>query len=147
MDNCTIDDFYYLLNRKDVLFICNVVLKNSKGLVTCKLQNTYISSSKSICTGNIVTDNGRIYSAETIEVTCTSLDYQIISKVYDFDQIAIKHIIWANSGYLPPDLLKTMLKYYEQKQSLKNVEGEEINYLKAKNRVNSFYGCVPTLFP
>lgn len=130
--------------NSDILFVCNIVLKNSKGKVSCRTQNSYISISKSICTGDVITDNGRLLSADTVEVTCTNLDYEIIRRVYRFDQIAIKHIIWANSGYLPDELLKNMLKYYERKQELKGVEGEELNYLKAKGRVNSYYGMMVT---
>lgn len=146
VDHCTVKDLNYLLNNDNVLFVCNVVLHNTKGLVKCKLVNTYISYSKALAwpLESVVIDNGRIQAAEYIEVTCTSLDYKIIQQVYEYDQIAIKKIIWANAGYLPDEMLLCMIKYYEQKQSLKHVKGQENNYLKAKNRVNSFFGMTVT---
>ncbi len=146
VDNCTMDDFNYLLNNDNIVFVCHIVLASTTGIVKCKLANTYISFSKSITPddGTTVLDNGRIQCASQIELTCTSFDYKIIKQVYDFDLIKIKHIIWSNAGYLPDELIKTMLKYYERKQKLKNVDGEEINYMKAKNRVNSFYGMMVT---
>lgn len=106
--------------------------------------NTYLSMSKCICTDDVIEDNGRIQSATMIHTTCTCLDLEIILRAYTVKRIRVIKLIWARSGYLPDVLIKTMLKYYEQKQALKKIKGEEDNYMKAKNRVNSFYGMMVT---
>lgn len=144
VSNPTYKDIKFMLERDDVLFVCHVILRSTKGKVCCRTSNTFISFNKCITTQDVVLDNGRVQSATQIELTCTCLDFKIIQEVYDFDQIAVVQLIWANSGYLPPVILRTMLKYYEQKQKLKGIPGEEINYMKAKNRVNSFYGMMVT---
>lgn len=152
VDKARPGDLEYMMKKEDVLFICRVLLSGKYDpetetfltKVNCKLANTYISFSKCKTTTDAVLDNGRVQSASQIELVCTSLDLQIIYEAYDFDKIAVLSLYWAEADYLPADYIKLMLRYYDDKQSLKHVAGQENNYMKAKNRVNSFYGMAVT---
>ena len=49
----------------------------------------------------------------------------------------------ADYGYLPKQLIECVLKFYNDKTQLKNVEGKEKEYLSGKEMLNSCYGmCV-----
>lgn len=87
-----------------------------------------------------INDNGRVLSAALLEISLTDIDWKIIVKEYDWDDIDIYDIWSARYGVLPDPLRKTVQEYYERKTALKGVDGEEVYYLKSKNKLNSCYG-------
>lgn len=87
-------------------------------------------------------DNGRILEAEYVETTVTDVDWKIILEEYDFDDVGIYDLYSARYGYLPRPIIQTNIKYYRLKTELKNVEGQELLYLKSKNKLNSIYGMM-----
>lgn len=87
-----------------------------------------------------VNDNGRVLSADYLEISLTDIDWKIIVREYDWDDIEVYDIWSARYGQLPEPLRKTVQEYYERKTALKGVEGEEVYYLKSKNKLNSCYG-------
>lgn len=87
-------------------------------------------------------DNGRILEADYIETTVTDVDWRIILEEYDFDDVGIYDLYSARYGYLPRPIIQTNIKYYRLKTELKNVEGQELLYLKSKNKLNSIYGMM-----
>ena len=87
-------------------------------------------------------DNGRILVAEYIETTVTDVDWRIILEEYDFDDVGIYDLYSARYGYLPRPIIQTNIKYYRLKTELKNVDGQELLYLKSKNKLNSIYGMM-----
>lgn len=87
-------------------------------------------------------DNGRILEAEYIETTVTDVDWRIILEEYDFDDVGIYDLYSARYGYLPRPIIQTNIKYYRLKTELKNVDGQELLYLKSKNKLNSIYGMM-----
>lgn len=89
---------------------------------------------------NPVNDNGRVLSADYLEISLTDIDWKIVVREYDWDNIDIYDIWSARYGLLPEPLRKTLQDYYERKTALKGVEGEEVYYLKSKNKLNSGYG-------
>lgn len=140
VDNPTYNDILAMRKRKDVLFICRIAFKG----IQCRRNNTYLSFSKCKTSEDVQLDNGRVYSASYCETAITCLDYEIIRKAYHIEGIAVLELYWATADYLPDEYVRLMLKYYEDKQKLKHVDGQEVNYMKAKNRVNSFYGMAVT---
>lgn len=143
--NPTWKDIAFMRRSDSMLFICEVQLLAGEGeKVIAKGANTFLSLSKCVCTPDVIEDNGRVQSATMIHTTVTCLDLEIILRAYTVKRIKVINLMWAKAGYLPDTIVKTMLKYYERKQALKNVKGEEENYMKAKNRVNSFYGMMVT---
>lgn len=87
-------------------------------------------------------DNGRILSAKYLETTITDVDFKIILEQYDFDDLCAFDVSYARYGKLPKSLIDTVIAYYKAKTELKNVPGQEIYYMKSKNKLNSIYGMM-----
>ena len=87
-------------------------------------------------------DNGRILEAEYLETTLTDIDLKIVLEEYDFDDIVPFDVSHARYGKLPKPLIDVVIKYYVTKTSLKDVEGQELYYMKAKNKLNAIYGMM-----
>ena len=100
----------------------------------------YLSLSKCRHIENALEDNGRILSADYLETTVTDIDLKIILDEYSFTDIKFYDVATARYGYLPEQLIKTICQYYHYKTELKNVSGQELLYMKSKNKLNSLYG-------
>lgn len=94
---------------------------------------------------NAVFDNGRLTSADFIEVALTELDYEIYEKFYTWNRIEILDANTARAGRLPEYVLKPLRHFYEIKSRLKaqGLDGT-IEYVNAKAICNSMYGCCVT---
>lgn len=103
-----------------------------------------MSLSKLIDVKNPVVDNGRIVAAESLTITCTEQDYFVYREFYDWDEFEIKRLRVYKKGYLPTPFVKAILELYKRKTMLKDVDGEEINYMISKNMLNSAYGMAVT---
>ena len=103
-----------------------------------------ISYSKLINVESPVVDNGRIVSAKSLTITCTEQDYFVFTEFYNWDDINIKKFRVYKKGYLPTPFVKSILELYKKKTTLKDVEGEEVNYMISKNMLNSAYGMAVT---
>ncbi len=133
------DDFKYYLKNYCCLF--DIEFNNIES-------NTFIehpiSSSRCFKKKNVVEDNGRIVRADIIYTTITELDYDTISYFYEWESAKVYNFRIYKKGYLPTDLVKSILDMYETKTKLKDVEGKEIEYLKSKEMINSAYGMMVT---
>lgn len=104
---------------------------------------SYISSSKCSKLENAVENNGRVFSADLVESTIVDIDLQIIEAVYEWDAIYISKVVGFAKNYLPKPIIESILNMYEDKTTLKGVEGKEVEYLLSKGMLNSVYGmCV-----
>lgn len=100
----------------------------------------YIPKAKCRNTYNIENDNGRVLSADYIEITLTDIDFKIIYDEYEFEYIEFKDFYHSRYGKLPKALKDVILDYFYKKTELKGVKGEELYYLKAKGKLNAIYG-------
>lgn len=100
----------------------------------------YIPLSKTRSPYEFVNDNGRIVSAEYLEITLTDRDFLIILQEYTFDDCEILEFYHTRSGKLPREITDLTLKWFTNKTRLKGVTGEEVFYMKEKNKLNSIYG-------
>lgn len=100
----------------------------------------YLSLSKCRHIENPLIDNGRIISADYLETTITDIDLKIILGEYVWTDIKVFDVATARYGYLPKPLINTICQYYRYKTELKNVPGQELLYMKSKNKLNSLYG-------
>ena len=89
---------------------------------------------------DFVNDNGRIIEAAYLEITLTDRDLLIILQEYKFDDLKILEFWHTRSGKLPKQLTDLTLKWFKGKTELKGIEGQEIFYMKEKNKLNSIYG-------
>ena len=110
------------------------------GIKDTFIYDHYISASKCRGLQNAVKDNGRVVSADHLQITLTEKDFEIIRKTYKWDSLTISGLWMYHRGYLPTDFIKAVLKLYADKTQLKNVAGKEAEYLSAKEMANSTFG-------
>lgn len=88
-----------------------------------------------------VIDNGRILKTDYLETTVTDLDFKILLETTsDESIIEIKSGFFTHYGYLPSAFKALIKQYFRYKCELKGVAGQEVFYMKSKNKLNSFYG-------
>ena len=100
----------------------------------------YLAKAKCRNIKNCENDNGRVLSAEYLETTLTDIDFKILLQEYEFDWIEFTDFYHSRYGLLPKQLRETVLEYFRRKTELKGVEGQELYYMKSKNKLNSVYG-------
>lgn len=99
----------------------------------------YISRDRcSILTGGQF-DNGRVLRATQLVTAVTDIDLKILRETYTFDAVVLDSYKSAY-GRLPQQLIDVNIEYYRRKTELKGVAGQEIYYMKSKNKLNSIYG-------
>lgn len=128
----------YLLNVRRKAAVMRISISN------LALRNIYdgapyISKDKCRRVINGSFDNGRVLDAEYLECTVTDIDLKIIMEQYK-GEVSIYDIAYTRYGYLPEELRKVDLSYYKAKTELKGVDGQEVYYIKSKNKLNSVYG-------
>ncbi len=112
------------------------------------LQNTlgyesYISESKCRNLKGAIINNGRVFEADELELTLTDIDVNIIEKVYKWKKLALCNVRGFRKAYLPKAIIGSILNLYQDKTTLKGVQGREVEYLLSKGMLNSVYGmCV-----
>lgn len=134
----SLEQFEYLCANFCVIFVGKFTN------VTPKIeQENYLSESKVVNLKNPVINNGRINSAEQFTTTLTNVDYDIMKQCYNWEELEITAVKYANSAYLPKQIITSVLKLYQDKTELKDVAGYEVEYLLSKGMLNSIYGmCV-----
>lgn len=130
---------HYYLNKYCCLF--DITLK---GLIPKVDYDHPISKSKLIDGDGIYEDNGRVVYADSLTITCTEQDFFTYCEFYDFDSYQIHLFRVYDRGYLPTEFVKAIIELYKKKTTLKDVEGEEINYMISKNMLNAAYGMIVT---
>ena len=112
------------------------------------LNEAIISHSKCLNTVNPVINNGRLESADMIEITITEQDFFTFAQFYDWDHIEVGDMYIYRRGYLPESVIKSILKFYTDKTVLKGLldeDGHELNeYSQAKGMLNSTFGMMVT---
>ena len=102
----------------------------------------YLSRDKSRDIAGGIYDNGRILEAVFLSTTITDVDFKIIEWEYQWDSMSVDDFAHANYGYLPRAFIDTVIEYYKAKTELKGVEGQDLYYMKSKNKLNSLYGMM-----
>lgn len=111
--------------------------------VDCKYAWAYISAHKAKSKG-AKCDNGKIFSAEWIELICTEQDYICIKRCYHIEQEEILNSYRSYKKYFPKELILYILKLYGDKSSLKNLKEFEALYMRSKQLINSIFGLALT---
>lgn len=104
----------------------------------------YLSIHKCYNLRNAINDNGRVVQADRLLTYLTDIDYQIVEQQYEWDNAVIVSAYRSEYGMLPAAMKAVTMDYYERKTKLKGVDGQEVYYMKAKNKLNSIYGMCAT---
>lgn len=103
----------------------------------------YLSFDKARNVRGKLLDNGRLLSADHVEITVTDIDFQIIDKQYNLSDANVKitDLYFSRYDYLPTELRELVKLYYIQKTKLKGIAEQQLYYDKFKNLINACYGC------
>lgn len=137
----TFDDVMHYITVRKKAVLMRVAITNLR-LTDEFFGAPYLSRDKCRKIERGVYDNGRILSADYLETTITDVDLRIIVDQYSFDDLAAFDVAYARYGKLPESLIAETINYYKAKTELKDVAGQEIYYMKSKNKLNSIYGMM-----
>ena len=133
----------YIKKREEMskrfCYLLVVKFKNLK----CKYFNNFISQSKCREIKGGKYDNGRVISADELEITLTDIDFYFILDTYKCSYEIIE-IYYANYNYLPKQFINFVLDKYVIKTEYKDVDGKEIEYNREKAKFNALYGMSVT---
>lgn len=145
----SVEEFLDVLEQFACLF--RVTFKGLK--VKRSTPMPYIPISKCYAYDHTVLDNGRVLSGN-ISMTITDIDFKIIEQEYSWEGMAVSDMHTAYYGYLPEELRKVVLGFFDRKTILKDEIAHEtddealanLNYLygKSKNRLNGIFGMTYT---
>lgn len=115
-----------------------------EGLESKFYSESYLSESKCRHIEKPIINNGRIFSADSLETTITEIDFSILEQCYNWENIGVTNVTAFYKDYLPRSIIESILKFYKGKTQLKNVEGSEVEYMRSKGMLNSVYGMSVT---
>lgn len=138
-EKMTEDLFQKLLRTKCCLFELELFEVMPK-----RHQDHPLSRSKCYICENAVVDNGRIVMAEHIKTTVTEQDFFVYLEFYTWERFSVSDFHYYDKNYLPKPFALSILGLYEMKTKLKDVDGEEVNYMISKNMLNAAYGMAVT---
>ena len=128
-----------LCKNECVVFIAIFHNIKAKHGYTVESKNRIIKDKKAIY------DNGRLYSAESVKVYLTELDYLNYIDFYEYSSMEIEYVATAKRGHIPEYLLDPILEAYCKKQKLKlSGLSDTREYAIQKSTVNSGYGLTVT---
>lgn len=149
---------YTLLTRQ---FTVNEILKQANDysfifkLVLVKpilKDNLYpmpaLQFSKCLSSINVIKDNGRILSADYVEIYTNEIDLQVLNELYTYDAAFCVEVRAAKKGYLPKWFRDEVFEIFTQKCELEYQikvlgQGDVSLYNIKKAQLNSLYGmCV-----
>lgn len=140
-ESITFDRLIHLIKVRKKAVVMRVSITNIR-LTDEFFGAPYLSRDKCRRIENGVYDNGRILSADYLETSITDIDLRIILGQYSFDDLCPFDVWYATYGKLPRSLIDEIIKYYKAKTELKDVAGQEVYYMKSKNKLNSIYGMM-----
>ena len=139
IESITQQEFFSIMEAEECC-IFTIELINVCQVFPCE---SYISESRCSELERPVVNNGRVVSARRLIIDITSVDFNIISKVYTFAISRIGHMYIYDKYYLPTTFVECILHFYNVKTQLKDVEGKETEYMNGKENLNSLFGmCV-----
>lgn len=143
IQNVTRWQFKRINDNPEAQYFARVILRNVK-LRDVYWGFPYIPFGKCVkFSKDHVLDNGRILSADALEICITNIDFRIIEETYTFN-IEIPELLYFNARKLPSPLIETTQKYYRDKTELKGIESQQVYYDKQKAKLNSLFGMCAT---
>lgn len=122
---CTIAEYSFI----------NLRLKNKYAPIP------YVSISKcNKADSDALVYNGRVLEGRFFEMTLTNVDFEIIDRMYDYEEMYVDDFYFARKKLLPKPLREQILKYFTDKTTLKGIDEMYYFYMKQKNKLNAIYG-------
>ena len=122
---CTIAEYSFI----------NLRLKNKYAPIP------YVSISKcNKADSDALVYNGRVLEGRFFEMTLTNIDFEIVDRMYDYDEMYVDDFYFARKKLLPKPLREQILKYFTDKTTLKGIDEMYYFYMKQKNKLNAIYG-------
>ena len=109
-----------------------------------KYLNNFISKSKCLMVSGSLEDNGRIVSANELEIAITDVDFRILLEAYEYESYEILESYYSVYKYLPKEFINFILDKYVKKTKYKNDKEHELEYSKEKSLFNALYGMTVT---
>lgn len=131
----SLKEFYYYLEK-----YCCVFDIEFTDLQPKVLNESYIPVYKCTELVDEITNNGRLYGAYKCALAITNVDFDIIDQCYTWSGIKVSNFMIYQKGYLPREIIDSILTLYEDKTKLKGVTGKEEEYQHAKALLNAIYG-------
>lgn len=111
--------------------------------VRATTQHTVESKNKVVSYINAAWDNGRLISADFVELWLTELDLSIFRLYYSYAGMTVYECYTAKRGKLPRYVTDVLLRHYKVKEQLKSQGlNETTEYTIAKSRVNTNFGLL-----
>lgn len=136
--DCDKDYLIRLIKVKHRAIVMRIAFKDVE-LINKYTGIPYLSTDKCRHILNGKFDNGRILSADYLETTFTDIDFKIFLSMYKFSNSLPLKVFKAKYGKLPKMITDVVIEYYRRKTELKDVDGMEVYYHKAKNKLNACY--------
>lgn len=86
--------------------------------------------------------SNHVVSAFYIKCQMTELDFDMFCKYYSFSECHFDRFRIAERGYLPEAIIKSVLKFFNDKTTLDGIKERKADYMIAKNMLNSVYGMM-----
>lgn len=127
--------------KKGCAYVCTIRLWNVR-LIDEYYPDPYIPIAKCEVIRDCINDNGRVLSADFLEISVTDIDLEIIMTIYDFDSHEVTEAYKSKYDYLPQPFRDKLKELFEYKTQFKGVAGQEYFYAKSKNKFNAAYGMM-----
>lgn len=127
--------------KKGYAYVCTIRLWNVR-LIDEYYPDPYIPIAKCEVIRDCINDNGRVLSADFLEISVTDIDLEIILSIYDFDSHEVTDAYKSKYDYLPQPFRDKLKDLFEYKTQFKGVAGQEYFYGKSKNKFNAAYGMM-----
>ena len=130
---------YILRNADEYAFMFRLILVGVD-LKDALIGMPALQFSKAVKVVNGVIDNGRILSADYVEIFLNELDLAVIAKQYKYRKHICIDVHAAIKKYLPRYLTDYIFQCFKDKTMLKG--GDPVLYALAKAKLNSIYGMM-----
>lgn len=130
-------DLNTILKSEGISFMFKLIMTDVE-LKSFNVRMPVLQHSKCVRVINPVLDNGRILSADYVEIYINNIDAEIIVSQYSFSKHICSDVMAAHTSYLPRWFTDYVYELYSDKCTLKN--GDPVLYAIQKAKLNSLYG-------
>lgn len=134
-------------NRDHEKYIDELIERNHSVLMTITFTNIEVDECQHVpyipfdhCEGCIgaAIDNGRVIRADSLTMTFTDIDLEIIRGMYSYEGFEIKYVAYSGYSQLPQSYIDLTREYFRRKTALKASDPYE--YAQSKTKLNALYG-------